>query len=197
MSKSIVSKIVLIIVGVLVLLQLLFYAAVRTKNIDAAKNERARLTREIEELTVTLNESQEYLDQLQKEYREMVASVPARIMEGYEDPEFVLAGFLDYLATPELEKVDAEVTMQGDRKYVEKPVARFEQNLSITFSVIDLSDARSLVSRILDQDSYPLVVRNFELRSSSKEKISGTLQVSLLIPAGQKRTLSSPTGEGS
>ncbi|MFC1837734.1 hypothetical protein ACFLYW_03535, partial [Thermodesulfobacteriota bacterium] len=42
---------------------------------------------------------------LQKEYEEMVALVPARILEGYEDPEVLLAGFLDYLKASELDRV--------------------------------------------------------------------------------------------
>lgn len=196
MSKTIVSKIVLIMAGVLVLVQLLFYAAVRIRNIDAAEKERTGLTREIEELTVTRSESQQYLEKLQQDYNEMVASVPARILEGYGDPEVVLAGFLDYLAAPELERAGGAVSMQGERRYVENPVPRFEQDLSITFSVIDLSDARSLLSYILDQDSFPLVVRNFDLRSSRKKEISGTMQVSLLIPAVQERPLRGTVGKG-
>ena len=87
MSSSILSKIVLLIVGVLVLVQLLFYAAVRVGNNDRSENERVRLALEIENLSVTQSELQQYLGQLQKEYKEMAASVPTRILEGYEDPE--------------------------------------------------------------------------------------------------------------
>lgn len=188
MSKGMVSKIVFIIVGVLVLVQLLLYAALRVRNIDASENERARLAQEVEELSVTQSELQEYLGQLQKEHEEMVASVPARILEGFEDHEVVLAGFLDYLKAPELERVEAAVSMQGDRKYIEEPVPRFEQDLSITFSVVQLGDAREMLSRILDQDYYPLAVRSFELRNSGRQnKISGTMQISLLIPVRQKK----------
>ncbi len=190
MSKGIVSKIVLIIVSVLVLVQLLFYAAVRVENIDRSENERARLAMEVESLSVTQSELQQYLGQLQKVYNEMAALVPTRILEGYEDHEVLLAGFLDYLKASDLERVDAKVSMQGARKYVEKPVPLFEHELTLTFSFMDFSGARKLFSRILDQDYYPLTVRNFELRNSGQQKISGIMQISLLIPARHKKTSS-------
>ena len=196
MSTGIVSKIIFLIVGVLVLVQLLFYAAVRVGNIDRSENEKARLAMEVESLSVTQSELQQYLGQLQKEYNEIAASVPTRILEGYEDHEVLLASFLDYLKASDLERVDAKVSMQGARKYVEKPVPLFEHDLSVTFSFIQLSDAKKLLSRILDQDDYPLVVRNLELRNSGQQKISGVMQISLLIPTRQKKPLSGTKEEG-
>ena len=190
MNTGIVNKTVLIIVGVLVLVQLLFYAAVRVGNIDKSENERMGLAQEVENLSVTQSELQQYLGQLQKEYKEMEASVPEQILQGFEDPEILLASFLDYLKASELEKVDAKVSIQGARRYVDKPVPLFEHDLTITFSYINSSDARKLLSRILDQDNYPLAVRNFELRKSGKQKISGTMQISLLIPARQGKPFS-------
>jgi len=195
MSKGILKKIVFIVVGVLVLVQLLFYSAVRVGNIAGSENERVKLAQEIENLSVTQSELQQYLGQLQKAYNEMAASVPTKILEGYDDPEVLLASFLDYLKTSELESVDTSVSMQGAGKYVDKPVPLFEHDLSVSFSFIQLSDARKLLSRILDQDDYPLVVRNFELRNSGREKISGIMQISLLIPARQKKSFSG-TKEG-
>ena len=186
MSSVIVRKIVLIIVGVLVLVQLLFYTAVRVGNIDRSENERMRLAQEVEELSVTQSELQQYLGQLQKEYHEMANSVPAKILEGYEDHEVLLAGFLDYLKASEFKGVDTSVSIMGAGKYVEKPVPLFEHELTLTFSFMDFSGARKLFSRILDQDYYPLTVRNFELRNSGQQKISGTIQISLLIPVRQK-----------
>jgi hypothetical protein len=190
MNRGILNKIVLITVGVLVLVQLLFYAAVRVGNIAESENARMGLSQEVENLSVTQNELQQYLGELQKEYKEMEASVPEQILQGFEDPEVLLASFLDYLKASELESVDAKVSIQGARRYVEKPVPLFEHDLIITFSYIHSSDVRKLLSRILDQDHYPLAVRNFELRNSGREKISGTMQISLLIPARQEKLFS-------
>jgi len=196
MNTGIINKVVLLVLGVLVLVQLLFYASVRIGNNDRSKNERARLEQEVENLSVTQSELQQYLVQLQREYKEMTASVPPRILEGYEDHEVVLASFLDYLQASDLERVDASVSMQGARKYVEKPVPLFEHDLSVTFSFIHLSDARKFISRILDQDDYPLVVRNLELRNTGQKKISGVMQISLLIPARQEKPFSGTKEEG-
>jgi hypothetical protein len=196
MSTGILKKIVLISVGVLVLVQLLFYAAVRVENIDKSENERMRLAQEVENLSVTQSELQQYLGELQKEYKEMEASVPEQILQGYEDPEVLLASFLDYLKASELERVDAKVSMQGARGYVETPVPLFEHDLIITFSYTHSSDVRKLLSRILDQDNYPLTVRNFVLRNSGRKKISGTMQISLLIPARQEKPFSGTKEQG-
>jgi hypothetical protein len=190
MSSGIVRKIVLIAVGVLLLVQLLFYGVVRVGNIKRSENERVRLAQKVEELSVTQSELQQYLGKLEQEYNEMVASVPPRILEGYEDPEVLLAGFLDYLKASELERVEARVTMHGARKYVEEPVPLVEQDLSIAFSFIDLSDAGDMLAHIFDQEHYPLAVQSFELRSSGQKKISGNVKITLLIPARQKQTLS-------
>ena len=196
MNTVIIRKIVFIIVGVLVLVQLLFYAAVRVGNIDRSENERVRLAQEVEELSVTQSELQQYLGQLQKEYNEVATSVPARILEGYEDHEVLLAGFLDYLKASEFKGVDTSVSIKGAGKYVEKPVPLFEHELALTFSFMDLSAVGKLFSRILDQDYYPLAVRNFELRNSGRGKISGTMQISLLIPTRQKKPFSGTREEG-
>ena len=196
MSTVIIRKIVFIIVGVLVLVQFLFYAAVRVGNIDRSENERVRLAQEVEELSVTQSELQQYLGQLQKEYNEVATSVPARILEGYEDHEVLLASFLDYLKASEFEGVDTSVSINGAGKYVGKPVPLFEHELTLTFSFRDLSAVGKLFSRILDQDYYPLAVRNFELRNSGRGKISGTMQISLLIPTRQKKPFSGTREEG-
>ena len=181
MSSNIVTKIVLCIVGVLVLVQLLFYNAAQSGNLTGSRNDRVLLQQEIEQLSVTKLELEQYLAVLQQEYSEIVASVPEKILQGYEDHEVMLASFLDYIKASEFDSVDAKVSMQGARKYISKPVPLFEHDLTFAFSFTRLSDAKKFLSLILSQDYYPLVVRNLELRSSGELKISGTLQTSLLI----------------
>ncbi|UCD65860.1 MAG: hypothetical protein JSW69_07580 [Deltaproteobacteria bacterium] len=196
MSTRIVTKIVLCIVGVLVLVQLLFYNGAQTSNLARSKNDRLRLQQEIEQLSLTKHELQQYLVGLQNEYNEIVASVPEKILKGYEDHEVILASFLDYIKASEFNKVDAEVSIQGARKYINRPVPLFEHDITFDFSFARLSDARKFLSLILDQDYYPLVVRNLELRSTGERKITGTLQTSLLIPARQQKPLFGTKEEG-
>jgi hypothetical protein len=196
MSTYIVTKTVLCIVAVLLLVQLLFYNGAQSGNLAASQNERLRLQQEIEQLTLSKNELQLYLDGLQQEYNEIVASVPEKILQGYEDHEVMLAGFLDYLKASEFDRVDARVALQGARKYINRPVPLFEHDMIFDFSFTRLSDARKFLALILEQDSYPLVVRSLELRSSGKHKISGTLQTSLLIPAREQKPLLGTEEEG-
>jgi cell division protein FtsB len=197
MSANIMTKIVLSIIGVLVLVQLLFYNGTQSANLASSRDERVRLSQEIEQLSVTRQELQQYLDDLQQEYSEIAASVPEKILQGYDDQEEMLASFLDYIKASEFDSVDAKVSMQGVRKYINKPVPLFEHDMTFDFSFTHLSDAKKFLTLILDQEYYPLVVRNLALRSSGERKISGTLQTSLLIPARQQKPLFSTKEEGS
>jgi hypothetical protein len=195
MNPRVVAQIALFVLGILVLIQLLFYNGAQSTNIQQAKNETVRMAQEIESLKITKQELGNYIAILQKEYDEIAASVPEQILQGFEDHEFVLAGFLDYVKAVELEGLDAKVSIQGARKYINRPVPLFEHDMTFTFSFINLSDAKKFLSYILDQDDYPLAVRGFELRNSG-QKISGTLQASLLIPARQQKSLFSKKEEG-
>ena len=188
MSTRIVGKVVLFILGILVLVQLLFYSGFESSNVKQSKNARSVLTQEIQQLAITKQELEEYLADLQQEYDEIAASVPEKILQGFEDQEVILAGFLDYVKTSKFERVDAKVSMQGARKYSNRPVPLFEHDMTFTFSFRNLSDAKKFLSFILDQDYYPLVVHNLELRNSG-QMISGTLQASLLIPVRQQQSL--------
>jgi len=184
-----VTKTVLCIVGVLVLIQLLFYNAVRSNNLAVSQDERLRLQQEVAQLTVEKQELQQYLEALQQEYRDIAVLVPGKILQGYEDHEVMLAGFLDYIKGAEFDRLDAGVTMQGARKYISKPVPLFEHDMTFDFTFSRLSDARKFLALVLEQDLYPLVVRKLELRSSGERKISGALQTSLLIPARLQQPL--------
>ena len=189
MSLNMVTKTVLCIVAVLVLVQLLFYSAVRSGNLAAAQDERLRLQQEVAQLSGEKQKLQEYLVALQQEYRDIAASVPGKILQGYEDHEVMLAGFLDYIKAAEFDRVDARVSMQGARKYINKPVPLYEHDMTFDFTFSRLSDARKFLALVLEQDLYPLVVRSLELRSSGERKMSGTLQTSLLIPARLQKPL--------
>ena len=189
MSINIKTKIILCLVAVLLFVQLLFYNAVRSGNLAASQDEMLRLQQDIAQLSVEKQELQEYLVALQQEYRDIAASVPRKILQGYEDHEVMLAGFLDYMKAAEFDRVDARVSMQGARKYINKPVPLFEHDMTFDFTFTRLSDARKFLELVLDQDIYPLVVRSLELRSSGERKISGTLQTSLLIPARLQKPL--------
>ena len=187
MSTNIVTKIVLCIVGVLVLVQIIFYNGTQSYNLASSRNERVRLSQEIEQLSASKEELQQDLAGLQQEYSDIAVSVPEKILQGYEDQEEMLASFLDYIKDTDFNSVDAKVSIKGGRKYINKPVPLFEHDMTFDFSFTHLSDAKKFLTLILEQDYYPLVVRNLELRSGSARKISGVLQTSLLIPARQQR----------
>ena len=180
------SKIILCIFGILVLTQILFYNVLQSRNVKDANLEQLRLAAEIQRLSGRKTEMQQNLSDLQKEYKQVAASIPAEILTGYEDPEVMLANFLDYIQSPASKKVEARVTMDGAQKFIEAPVPVFENNMNFTFSFTHLKEAESFLNLVLGQDYYPLVIRDIELRSDGRQKVKGTMKSALLIPAKQK-----------
>lgn len=195
MNSGNTVKVILFIVGTLILVQLVFISAVRSLNLAGEKQEDLRLRQEISELTETKQYLQERRTALQDQYGQVLASVPSEILEGYEDQEQMLAGFLDYIKVSESEGVKSKVTLKGERKYINRPVPVFEYDMTFDISFQHLPDARAFLSLILGQDHYPLVVRNFELRNTGQQKIAGTMDVTLLIPAKQQNPLVDDRGE--
>jgi len=186
MASTIVSKIVVGIIGILVLTQILFYNALQTRNANEAGHEKERLILEAQRLSEEKIELQQNLADLRNEYEQIVAAVPQEILTGYEDHEILLAGFLDSLKAPAYKKVNAKFTMQGGQKFIEQPVPAFESSINFSFSFRQLKDAESFLNLVLGQSFYPLMIRNLEMRSDGQPKITGNLQTSLLIPAKQK-----------
>ena len=180
------SKIILCIFGILVLTQILFYNVLQSRNVKDANLEQLRLAAEIQRLSGRKTEMQQDLSDLQEEYEQVAASLPAEILTGYEDPEVMLANFLDYIQSPAYKKVKAQVTMNGAQKFIEAPVPVFENNMNFTFSFTHLKEAESFLNLVLGQDYYPLVIRDIELRSDGRQKVKGTMKSALLIPAKQK-----------
>jgi len=180
------SKIILCIFGILVLTQILFYNVLQSRNVKEANLEQLRLAAEIQRLSGRKTEMQQNLSDLQKEYKQVAASIPAEILTGYEDPEVMLANFLDYIQSPAYKKVEAQVAMDGIQRFIEAPVPVFENNINFTFSFTQLKDAESFLNLVLGQDYYPLVIRNIEMRNDGRRKVKATLKSALLIPAKQK-----------
>ena len=195
MKLGITFKVILFIVGTLVLVQLVFFNVVQSLNLTGGKQEDIRLRQEISELAAAKPLLQEQLAALQDRYGKVVASVPGEILDGYEDPEQVLAGFFDYIKASESDGVETKTTLKGERKYINRPVPVFEHDMTFDFSFKNLSDAREFLSLILGQEYYPLVVHNFALRNSGQQKIIGTMDVSLIIPARQQSPLVDIRGE--
>lgn len=190
------SKIILCIFGILVLTQILFYNVMQSRNVKDGDVEQERLAQQVQMLSSQKTEMQQNLKDLQEEYKQVAADIPAEILKGYEDPEVMLANFLDYLQSPAYKKVDAQITMDGVQKFVEAPVPLFENNINFNFSFRHLKDAEGFLNLVLGQDYYPLVIRDIQLRNDGRQKVQGTLKTALLIPAKQK-TPFFKTGDGS
>jgi len=180
------GKIILCIFGILVLTQILFYNVLQSRNVKDANLEQERLAGDVLRLSDRKAEMQQYLADLQEEYRQVAVSIPTEILTGYEDPEVMLANFLDYIQSPAYKKVEAQVSMDGVQKFIETPVPVFENSMNFTFSFKQLKDAESFLDLVLGQDYYPLVIKDIELRNEGRQKVRGTLKTALLIPAKQK-----------
>ena len=189
MKSGITVKTILLFIGILLMVQLIFFNMVRSKNIAIAEKEGIRLRQVISELTIEKEFLLERQNELQDQYGHVVSSVPRRILDGYEDQEQMLAGFLDYIGALDIEGVEAKVTLKGEKRYTRKPVPVFKHDIMIDFSFQQLPDGEEFLSKVLGQDYYPLVVQRFDLHKTGRLKIIGKMDVTLHIPARMQKPL--------
>jgi len=194
MKSGAAVKIILIFIGILVLVQLVFFNMARSKNMANVQKEGVQLRQVVSDLTIEKEYLQKRLDELKEQYGQVVSSVPRRILDGYEDQEQMLAGFLDYAGALEIKGVEAKVTLKGERRFIEKPVPVFKHDLMFDFSFKHLPDAEEFLSKLLGQAYYPLVVQSFDLHIIGQQKIAGKMDVTLHIPARLQKPLADISG---
>jgi len=182
-------KPVLIIIGVLIIVQLLFFNYTIKKNI-------ALISREIAQLDMNIHQMEGEKAQLAKRFeylKGIIETIPPSLLMGFEDPETGFVEFLDYLQSPILGEVDGEISLRETQKFRAVPVPLHESDFGFKFSFIRTYEAEKFLNYLLLQQKYPLQVRSLKIRRGSEGKAEGTLNVSLLIPA--KLQLPTPSKE--
>jgi hypothetical protein len=185
-------KPIIIIIGVLIFVQIIFFNYALKKNIALIGQEIAQLNGNIQQMgteKARLVKKFEYL-------KEIIETIPPSLLMGFEDPEIGFVEFLDYLQTPILEEVEGEISLRDTQKFKEIPVPLHESNFGFKFNFIHTYEAEKFFNFLLLQKQYPLQVRSLIIRRGSEGKAEGTLNVSLLIPAKLQLPTLSEESEG-
>ncbi len=120
-------------------------------------------------------------------YRRIIAEIPTSVLMGFEDPEAVFAGFLDYLNSGALAAVDARVVMRNQLRFTSRPIPMRTSDFRFDFSFSRLAEAENFLAFLLAQQTYPVRVRQLRFSGGGNDaesdgRVKGELDLTLMIP---------------
>jgi len=185
-------KPVILIIGILVFAQIMFYNHAEKNNIKIIDRKITRLDGTIRQLSVEKTDLINKFNGL----KEIIATIPPYLLMGFEDPETGFVEFLDYLQTPLLQKVEGEISLRETQKFKEQPVPLHESKFAFKFNFFQTYEAEKFFNYLLLQKQFPLQVKSLKITRSGENKADGNLIVSLLIPAKLQLSSLSQEKEG-
>jgi hypothetical protein len=172
-------KIVLILIGLLVFIQILYIINIRKSSIVRLDNAIVTLKNDIQELsTQRVN-----LGQQKKRFQTMLKSIPGAILQGFEDPEKKYVEFMDYVAVSDLKTMGGTVTVSERQVFKERPVPLQESEFEFEFEFVNVDRLENFLSYLLNQKSFPLQVKQLKITRIPKSKPKVYIKLALLIPA--------------
>ena len=172
-------KPIVFIIGLLIFIQILFYNYAQKNNITMVNQDIKLLQGDIQQLEA---EKSKLLNKF-KELKTIIESIPPTLLMGFEDPETGFVQFLDYLQTPVLEEVEGNISLRDAQKFKEAPVPLHESDFTFKFNFLTTYEVEKFFNYLLLQRQYPLEVKSLTINRSGEDKVEGSLNVSLLIPA--------------
>ena len=174
-------RIPLILLLVLLTAQLLLLVYNARQNRQLVEQARSNLA----VLQDNLQTERRRLNREKEKYRQIIAAIPTSVLMGFEDPEAVFAGFLDYLNSGVLATVGARVVMQNQLRFTPKPVPMRTSDFRFDFSFLTIAQAEGFLDFLLVQRLYPVRVRQLRItggKNALEQKVKGELDLTLMIP---------------
>lgn len=132
-----------------------------------------------------LDEQRASLGSITKQLKANLARIPATVLVEYNDPEREFTAFLDYLSSPELEKLQMQVKMgQEMQKYNSSPIQFYQSDFDLEGKFFSVYDAEKALKYLLVDNKYALYVRELSFKRGDITQIKMT--ASLLIPVRHK-----------
>ena len=174
-------KNLILVVCILLLAQILAYSLIERKNTALIKNELAKVENEIR----NLNSEEAQLMREIAVVDNIIKTIPANLLSGFEDPENGFAEFLDYLNNPIVEELRVEISLVERQKFYADPVALHKTKFNFKFGFMNTYEAERFFNFILHQDAYPIQVEDMKIsRSGGKSSTTKVnMVVALYIPA--------------
>lgn len=173
-----IAKVVILVVGVLVLVQIMVITDLNRQNTD---NLEARVQELDRQIKLAESESQAYQVRREKLLQSLKA-VPEAILTGLVDPEQKFVDFMDYVRNSSIRELGGKVTISGVREFETDPVPLQKTRLIFEFSFAEAADLEKLFKYLLDQQDFPLIVNDLEIKRTPEKKPQVKLDLSMLIP---------------
>lgn len=178
-TGTVKPKIIILIVGIIVLVQVLSFAIAQQKAVEDVQRATRTLADSMQRLAAEKKDLENRLNRLQSS----IADIPSSLLTGFEDPETGFVSFMDYVNTPLLRGMGGDIAVRQTQVFKEAPVPLHESRFEFRFRFLDTVEAEAFFDYLLLQSTYPLQVSDLTLKRIPGEKPSGVLTVSLLIPA--------------
>ncbi len=188
------AKILFLLAGVLVLVQIILYTQIRQSNMRVWTREQKNLDNLIKQQHDRILQARTEVSRLEK----IKNNIPQAILDGVEDPESKFVGFMDYISHSSLYAMNGSFSISEKQTIKYKPVPLQETEFEFQFSFISPEKLEEFFDYLLNrQKEYPLKVRLLDIKRVPAGPPRVYLRVSLLLPAKIKSTSGkSATAEG-
>lgn len=176
------AKTIVLILSVLVMVQVFLYDWWLYRGTNHIDEEIGRLDVEYRKL----DEKRASLGAMTKKLKANLARIPATVLVEYDDPEKEFTAFLDYLRSPELERVDTIVKMGTQmQKFSSVPIPFYQSDFDLEFAFFNVYDAEKALKYLLVDNKYVLQIRGMKFKRGETAEVR--MNASLLVPS--KRNL--------
>jgi hypothetical protein len=187
-----IFRILLIIIGLLIFAQILFFGSIQKNNVEILD----RAIANVEEKIRQLKTEESDLERQEKRLIEIVETIPPHLLVGFEDPETGFVEFMDYLQSPILEEVESGIRIRSAQKFRGTPVPLHESQFDFQFHFLRTYEAETFLYYLISQREHPLEIKSLSFTRTPKGEPKGELLISLVIPAKiQLPTISSEKAE--
>ncbi len=177
-------RIILIVVGIVILAQIVAYSLIQQDNTALVEKQISKVENDIRNLNAEAAQLKKQIAYVNV----ILKTIPSNLLSGFEDPEKGFAEFLDYLNSPIMAEMQAQLSLVEKQKYYSDPVALHKTRFNFKFGFINTYEAERFFNFLLHQESYPLQVEEMKITRSSNRsnKTDVDMDVALYIPAKLK-----------
>lgn len=174
------AKIIVLLLGVLVFIQIILYTQIRKSNIDV-------WNQAIKQIDLRINTRENEIVEAEKEVKRLKKikdKVPRAILEGVEDPEKKFVDFMDYLNKSNLKDMDGTFSIAAKPTIKYEPVPLQETEFEITFRFSSPKEIETFFDYLMGrQQDYPLMVRKLEIKRIPGQLPQVIMRIALMLPA--------------
>ncbi len=174
------AKIIILLLGILVFIQIVLYTQIRKSNIDV-------WNQAIKQLDLRINTRENEIVEARKEVKRLQKikdNVPKAVLEGVEDPEKKFVDFMDFLNRSNLKDMKGTFSIAAKPTIKYEPVPLQETEFELKFQFVSPKEIEKFFDYLMGrQQDYPLIVRLLQIQRVPGQPPQVTMRLALLLPA--------------